>query len=120
MLTSDTGGNLIVEFEAPEFNTTWVMQAIAYTGNIVSSSISREVLTQKPIMVKSSLPRFVRGGDKVALKASVMNATDEATTFSAVVELFNPRTQEVVATKSFDGNLAAKVSSPWLEIRARV
>ena len=108
MLTSDTGGNLIVEFEAPEFNTTWVMQAIAYTGNMVSSSISREVLTQKPIMVKSSLPRFVRGGDKVALKASVMNATDEATTFSAVVELFNPRTQEVVATKSFDGNLAAK------------
>lgn len=108
MLTSDTGGNLIVEFEAPEFNTTWVMQAIAYTGNMVSSSISREVLTQKPIMVKSSLPRFVRGGDKVALKASVMNATDEATTFSAVVELFNPRTQEVVATKTFDGNLAAK------------
>ncbi len=38
----------------------------------------------------------------------MMNATDEATTFSALVELFNPRTQEVVATKSFDGNLAAK------------
>lgn len=108
MLTSDTGGNLVVEFEAPEFNTTWVMQAIAYTGNMVSSTISREVLTQKPIMVKSSLPRFVRAGDKATLKASVMNATDEATAYSAIVELFNPRTQEVVATKNFEGNIAAK------------
>ena len=108
MLTSDTGGNLVVEFEAPEFNTTWVMQAIAYTGNMVSNTINREVLTQKPIMVKSSLPRFVRAGDKAVLKASVMNATDEATTYSAIVELFNPRTQEVVATKNFEGNIAAK------------
>ncbi len=108
MLTSDTDGHLAVEFEAPEFNTTWVMQAIAYTSNMVSNTISKEVITQKPIMVKSSLPRFVRGADKATLKANVMNVTDSASTFSATIELFNPRTQEVILAKSFSGTLAAK------------
>lgn len=107
-LTSDTDGQLTVEFEAPEFSTTWVMQAIAYTSNMVSNSISKEVMTQKPIMVKSSLPRFVRGGDKATLKANVMNATDTACTYTAIIELFDPRTQKVVRAQNFSGTLGAK------------
>lgn len=110
MLTSDTNGDLVVEFEAPEFNTTWVLQALAYTNNMVSSSISKEVLTQKPLMVKSSLPRFVRAADKVTLNANVMNATDAASTFNAIVEVFNPRSQKVLASKKIAGNLAAKAT----------
>lgn len=108
MLTTDTGGNLVVEFEAPEFNTTWIMQAIGYTSNMLTSTITKEVLTQKPIMVKSSLPRFVRQGDKATLKANVMNATEEAATYHSTIEIFNPRTQEVIQTKNFSGKLAAK------------
>lgn len=110
MLTSDNSGNLTVEFEAPEFCTTWVMQAVAYTNNMVTSSISKEVLTQKPLMVKSSLPRFVRTADKVTLKANVMNATEAATAYDAIIEIFNPRTQKVMASKKFSGSLAAKAT----------
>ncbi|MGM9870111.1 MAG: MG2 domain-containing protein [Sodaliphilus sp.] len=108
MLTSDVNGELSVEFEAPEFCTTWLLQAIAYTPNMVSTGVNKEIITQKPIMVKSSLPRFVRTGDTATLKANVMNVTEEATPFNAIIEIFNPRTQEVMLSKSFAGNLGAK------------
>ena len=108
MLTSDVNGELAIEFEAPEFCTTWIAQAVAFTSNMVTNKVSKEFVTQKPIMVKSSLPRFVRTGDSVMLKANVMNVTDQATAFTAMVEIFNPRTNEVLHSQRFTGNLASK------------
>ena len=108
MLTSDVNGELAIEFEAPEFCTTWIAQAVAFTSNMVTNKVSKEFVTQKPIMVKSSLPRFVRTGDSVLLKANVMNVTDQATAFTAMVEIFNPRTNEVLHSQRFTGNLASK------------
>ena len=117
MLTSDKDGNVIVEFEAPEFNTTWILQAIGYDEDLYSDRLERQVVTQKPIMVKSSLPRFVRQGDHVTLSANLQNATDEATAVDAVIELFDPRTGETYASQNYHHMLAAHgsqaVSIQW-------
>ena len=110
MLTSDQDGNVSVEFEAPEFNTTWILQAIGYDKSLYSDRLEREVVTQKPIMVKSSLPRFVRQGDQVTLSANVQNATDETTAVDAVIELFDPRTGEIYANQNYHHTLAARGS----------
>ena len=107
MLVSDDKGNIGIEFEAPEFNTTWVMQAIGYTTQLTTDKIEKEVLTQKPIMVKSSLPRFLRQGDIATLAASVQNATEQPTRCDAVIELFDPRTGKVYASRNFNENLTA-------------
>ena len=117
MLTSDADGNVAVEFEAPEFNTTWVLQAIGYDKQLYTDRLEREVVTQKPIMVKPSLPRFVRQGDRVTLSANVQNATDHATAVDAVIELFNPRTGEVYTSQDYQHTLDAHgtqaVSISW-------
>ena len=107
MLTSDQDGNVSVEFEAPEFNTTWILQAIGYDKSLYSDRLEREVVTQKPIMVKSSLPRFVRQGDQVTLSANVQNATNETTAVDAVIELFDPCTGEIYANQNYHHTLAA-------------
>ena len=107
MLTTDANGTVAVEFEAPQFNTTWIVQGVAWDKGLYSSMLNREVLTQKNVMVKAALPRFVRSGDKAQLAASVMNATDEPLTADAVIELFDPRTNEIIATRSFKETLAA-------------
>ncbi len=106
MLVSDESGNVSLEFEAPNFNTTWIMQAIAYNNNLNTDKLSKEVLTNKPVMVKSSLPRFLRQGDKSQLAASLQNSTDNALDCDAIIELFNPRTNEVIARKNFNENIA--------------
>lgn len=105
MLTTNEQGELVVEFDAPQFNTTWIVQGITWDKELYSSRFNREVLTQKEVMVKASLPRFVRTGDKATLTASVMNATDELRQAKAIIELFDPRTGTVVATKEFNEQL---------------
>ena len=117
MLTSDKDGNVTVEFEAPEFNTTWILQAIGYDKDMYGDKLKREVVTQKPIMVKSSLPRFVRQGDQVSLSANLQNATDQPTAVDAIIELFDPRTGEVYTQQNYHHTLDARgtqaVSIQW-------
>lgn len=107
MLVSDAQGNVSLEFDAPEFNTTWIMQAIAYNNELLTDKLQREVLTNKPVMVKSSLPRFLRQGDSAQLAASLQNSTDEALDCDAVIELFNPRTGDIIERKAFKENIVA-------------
>ena len=111
MLVSDAQGNVSLEFEVPNFNTTWIMQAIAYNNALNTDVLKREVLTNKPVMVKSSLPRFLRQGDKAQLAASLQNSTDNALACDAIIELFNPRTNEVIVRKNFNENIAPNGTS---------
>ena len=117
MLTSDDKGNVQVEFEAPNFNTTWITQAVAWDKKMTSGTWMAEVLTQKPLMVRSNMPRFLRQGDKATLAATVQNATDEAASCDAVIELFDPRTNEVYASRNFnlqlEGNGSQAVTIDW-------
>lgn len=107
MLVSDDQGNVSLEFDAPNFNTTWLVQAIAYNYELNNDKLKREVLTNKPVMVKPSLPRFLRQGDKAQLSASLQNSTENAIDCDAIIEIFNPRTNEVITRKAFNENIAA-------------
>ena len=102
MLTSDDKGNVQVEFEVPNFNTTWITQAVAWDKKMTGSTWLAEVLTQKPLMVRSNMPRFLRQGDKATLAATVQNATDEASACDAVIELFDPRSGDIYTTRKFN------------------
>ena len=91
MLTSDSQGNVQLEFDAPQFNTTWLLQALGLDKDLYTDHITREVITQKPVMVRANAPRFLRHGDQATLMARVQNATDAATRATAIIELFDPR-----------------------------
>lgn len=109
-LRTDGDGYIYVDFTSPLFNTTWLMQAIAYTADMHTASMVREVVTSKPIMVRATLPRFLRQGDKTQLASTISNATDSTQRCTAVIELFVPDTDEVIASRTFEVELAAKES----------
>lgn len=114
MLTSDEQGNLSLEFDAPNFNTTWLVQAIGFTTGLASNIFNAEVLTQKPIMVKSSLPRFVRQGDVTRLAANLQNASDHTIQTQALIEVFDPRTNVVYAQQSFNETIESMQTKPLM------
>jgi len=118
MLTSDQNGVVSLEFEAPNFNTTWITQAVAWDKKMIGSTWMAEVLTQKPLMVRSNMPRFLRQGDKATLAATVQNATDEAAACDAVIELFDPRSGDIYASRKFNLTLdpmgSEAVTIDWL------
>lgn len=107
-LTSDEDGNVEVTFDVPQQNATWVVQALAYSKSMTTSKWDGEVLVQRELMVQPVLPRFVRQGDHVVLKAQVMNATDSVQQAHVVLELFDPRTDVVVKSEVTDIDIAAK------------
>lgn len=98
-LVADADGVFTVEFDAPNFNTTYQFQAVAYSPSLQSDYIRKKVLAQRPVMVQASLPRFLRSGDSIVLSANVMNATDSVLSADALIELFDPRTNEVVQSE---------------------
>lgn len=109
-LHTDADGNIYIDFDAPQFNTTWIMQALAFTSDMHTAMFKKDVVTSKPIMVRANLPRFVRQGDKVNLASSLMNVTDSTQSCDAIIELFIPETGKIVATKNFSVALAPKAS----------
>ena len=105
-IKTEPDGSFSMEFDAPNINTTWLLQTIAYNANMLTTRFSRDVVSSKPIMVKANLPRFLRSGDSVTLAADLANKTDETVLYSAVIELFDPRTLEVKASKKYTDSIA--------------
>ena len=108
MLVTGDDGRVAVEFTAPENNSTWVVQAIAYNENLISGNFYGELITSRPLMVKPIAPRFLRHGDNVTLKAQVQNDDDKEAMVDAVVEMFDIRTNAVLHSSSQQLTLAPK------------
>ncbi len=95
-LTTDDDGKLTFSFTVPNANTLWGLRAVAFTDSLLSTSFSRELLANKPVMVQPNLPRFLRTGDKARILALVMNNSDEAQTITTTIEILNPADGSVV------------------------
>lgn len=109
-LVSDNDGVVTIEFTVPDRNTQWQFTAIAYTADMKADAVNRLITANKPLMVQPNLPRFVRTGDKVELKATVMNNSGNPSDATVTVEIFDPATGKISRTYNYDCNLAANGS----------
>ncbi|MDE5942056.1 MAG: hypothetical protein K2H14_08105, partial [Muribaculaceae bacterium] len=98
MLTTGADGSLEISYTVPDANTTWVLQSLAYNREMQTASDKVEIVASKPVMVSVNAPRFMRCGDKVVLKASVMNALDESVEAHTVSEILDAISGKVIAT----------------------
>lgn len=89
MLATDADGSLKVEYTVPDANTTWIIRALAYNASLLSATADAEVVTSRPLMVSLNAPRFLRTGDRVVLRASVMNASDSTLTADSEIQILN-------------------------------
>lgn len=111
MLTTDAKGRLSYSFTAPNANTTWQLCALAFSQDMLTGSIRREIISSKPVMVQPNLPRFLRTGDKAVIKASVMNNTDTTMVISSRIEIFDPATGQITAVREFSDTIAGHRAS---------
>lgn len=111
VLTTSADGKAQIQFVAPNANTTWTVRALAYDKDMLSGYFSSEIITTKPIMVQPQLPRFLRVGDEIELRALVMNNTDSIAAISSKFEIFNPLTDEVFHIDTLADEVAAGSSA---------
>lgn len=100
MLTTDSLGQVSITFEVPDQNTTWRMQALALTPWGTYAQLDTTLLSQRPLMVQPSLPRFLRQGDQLNLTGLVLNATEQRQQVTTLVEVYNPRSQQTIASRA--------------------
>ena len=85
-LTTNEDGVATFELPVPDNTTTWRTSAQAVTGDTLAGSGSSELLVTQPLIVRPALPRFLRVGDEVGLRALVTNRTSEARAVTVAIE----------------------------------
>ncbi|MDE5959485.1 MAG: hypothetical protein K2G59_04925, partial [Muribaculaceae bacterium] len=116
VLTTDADGSLQVQFVAPDANTTWALKAVAYDSNLLTGTFGADIIASKPVMVQTSLPRFMRQGDMLTLRASAVNNTDSVVGIGAVIELYDPITGDIIESKEFQHEAMKPMSTRILSM----
>ena len=100
-LTTSDNGELTVEFDVPNFNTTWQFQLLGYTPDMLTSTAKLDVVAAKPVMAQANMPMYLRTGDKTSLKALLFNNSDSILGIGGRIEIINPLSSETVFSKAF-------------------
>jgi uncharacterized protein YfaS (alpha-2-macroglobulin family) len=91
-LRTNETGEIEFSFTMPEALTRWKFQALAHTKELAFGYSSKEIVTQKDLMVQPNAPRFLREGDKIEFSSKIANLTDKALTGTVTFQLFDTET----------------------------
>lgn len=98
-LHTDSLGQVVMHFVAPQSLTRWNFIGLAHTREMQTGSVKREVVTAKEFMLQPALPRFLRVGDETEVKATVTNLTAANRKGVVRLQLFDPMTERVILTR---------------------
>ncbi|SFG51696.1 MG2 domain-containing protein [Prevotella sp. KH2C16] len=95
-LTTDSDGNITLNFTVPESITAWKFLGLAHTRDVRYGLLESEAVSRKDFMVQPNQPRFLRVGDEGTLSARIFNSSDHALSGSALLQLLDAETEQVV------------------------
>ncbi|MBS1761124.1 MAG: alpha-2-macroglobulin [Bacteroidetes bacterium] len=95
-LRTDSTGAIEFSFTMPEALTRWKFMALAHTKDASFGYSTKEIITQKDLMVQPNAPRFLREGDKLEFSSKIVNMTDKEITGTAELQLFDATTNEPI------------------------
>jgi len=95
-LKTDSTGMIEFSFTMPEALTRWKFMALAHTKEAAFGSSTKEIVTQKELMVQPNAPRFLREGDKMEFSSKIVNLSDKELTGTAELQLFDATTNQSV------------------------
>lgn len=102
-LSADADGVVRVDFDVPDFNTTWKFSLLGYNSEFESAELQLDAVSAKPVMVQINAPRFVRTSDKIVISATAFNNSEAELPLAGKIEVFNPISGAVLKSVSFKG-----------------
>lgn len=98
-LMTNAQGEVAIRFTLPESLTTWRLLGLAHTEDMMSTTFKGEAVARKDVMARLFLPRFLHVDDKASIRATVQNMTDRDIKGKALLEIYDPETERVIASK---------------------
>ena len=71
-LRTGADGTVSYRFTVPELLTRWNVKGLAVTKDLKSGTLSKTLVTAKPLMVQPNMPRFLRSGDSLSLMTKIV------------------------------------------------
>jgi hypothetical protein len=112
-LRTDEHGAIEFSFTIPEALTKWKFMALAHTKDGAFGSSTKEIVTQKELMVQPNAPRFLREGDKMEFSSKIVNLSTAEMTGTVEFRLFDAETMEPV-----DGAFRSMVANQYFTVAA--
>lgn len=103
-------GRAVFTFTLPDTLTTWKLMAFAFTPDGRSGTFTRDCVARQDVMLRPYLPRALRVGDRLTLKARLTNATDKR--IETEVVLNRTETRPVVLPPKGSATVAWDVAAP--------
>ena len=95
-LQTNEKGEFVVSFTLPESLTEWKFMALAHTNNMKVGQLNLSTVAQKPLMVTSNAPRFLRNGDHFDFTSKVINLTEEDQKVEVELNFFDPTNDKAI------------------------
>ena len=113
-LETNEKGETVIKFTVPESLTKWKVMGLAHTKDLKIGQFTKEVVTQKELMVMPNVPRFFREGDKMTFISKISNLSDADMKGNAELKLYDALTEQEISTKMIEA-----VSGPFPTIGYR-
>lgn len=110
-LKTDSTGAIEFSFTMPEALTKWKFMAMVHTKEAAFGMSTKEIVTQKELMVQPNAPRFMREGDKMEFSTKIVNLSDKELTGTAEFQLFDAETNERV-----DGRFKSVIPNQYFTV----
>lgn len=104
-LRTDSTGQVQIAFTLPESLTAWNFRALAHDRSVDYGQIEETIIARKEFMVQTSLPRFIREGDKATLPATLFNLTEKPIQGTAHLLLTDAESGRTVFRQSMPFNV---------------
>ncbi|MCH9741214.1 MAG: hypothetical protein K0U38_10335 [Epsilonproteobacteria bacterium] len=89
-LQTDKEGNIIIDFKTNDALTRWKFLGFVHTKALQTALATKEIVTQKELMVVTNLPRFFRERDSITLSSKIVNMSAKDLNGSCELQLINP------------------------------
>ncbi len=103
---ADGSGNATFEFDVPQFSGEVRLMAVAFKDEKFGNAEATTIVAD-PIVISSSLPRFISPGDTVLLPVTISNTTNKIANGNATLNLSGP----VKVVGSSSQNIAINANS---------
>lgn len=107
---SDAEGNYTVDFQMPDALTSWKWMNMAYDKDLQMVTGVKKIVTQKTLMVRPNMPRFVRNGDQLSLSAQIVNLSEADLTSAVSLEIQDPATGKALDWFTKEANTPKEVT----------
>ncbi len=89
-LRTNEDGEILLEFTMPESVTRWKFMTLSHTKDLKYDLLTKNVQTQKELMVMPNMPRFLRESDTITVSTKISNLTAKKLDGTATIKLFDP------------------------------